>query len=71
MKETSMSSLWKQSVQWDRMTAKQKLISIWFSLSFVMLGLGGESLLVAAVAVANFAAAAYCCVKHVPMDEED
>ena len=70
MKETSMCSLWKQSVQWDKMTAKQKLISVWFSLSFVVLGMCGESLLFAIIAVANFGAAAYHVVKYVPMEDE-
>ena len=70
MKETSMCSLWKQSVQWDKMTAKQKLISVWFSLSFVVLGISGGSLLFMALAVANFAAAAYHVVKYVPMEDE-
>ena len=70
MKETSMYSLWKQSVQWDKMTAKQKLISVWFSLSFVVLGMCGESLLFAIIAVANFGAAAYHVVKYVPMEDE-
>ena len=70
MKETSMCSLWKQSVQWDKMTTKQKLISVWFSLSFVVLGMCGESLLFALIAVANFGAAAYHVVKYVPMEDE-
>ena len=70
MKETSMCSLWKQSVQWDKMTSKQKLISVWFSLSFVVLGMCGESLLFAIIAVANFGAAAYHVVKYVPMEDE-
>lgn len=71
MKETkNVCDLLKQEAQWDRMTGKQKLISVWFSLSFVLLGLSGESLLFAAVAVANFVAAAYCVVKYVPMEDE-
>lgn len=70
MKETSMCSLWKRSVQWERMTTKQKLISVWFSLSFVVLGISGGSMLFALIAVANFAAAAYHVVKYVPMDDE-
>lgn len=70
MKETSLCSLWKRSVQWERMTVKQKLISVWFSLSFVVLGMSGESILFALVAVANFAASAYCVVKYVPMEDE-
>ena len=70
MKETKISSLWKKSVKWDKMTGKQKAISIWFSLSFVLLGLSCTSLFVAVLAVANFAAAAYHVVKYVPMDDE-
>jgi len=70
MKETSLFSLWKQSVHWDKMTVKQKLISAWFSLSFVGLCLGGENLLVAVVVVTNFAVAAWCVMKYVPMEDE-
>lgn len=71
MKETSeKSSFWKQSVQWDKMTGKQKAISIWFSLSFVILGFSGESLWFAAIAVANFGFAAYNVVKYVQMEDE-
>lgn len=71
MKETKNAcDLLKQEAQWDKLTGKQKLISIWFSLSFVLLGLSGESLLVAVLAVANFAAAAYHVVKYVPMEDE-
>lgn len=71
MKETkNVCDLLKQEAQWERMTAKQRIISIWFSLSFVLLSISGGSLLFAAVAVANFAAAACCMVKNVPMEEE-
>lgn len=71
MKETkNVYDLLKQEAQWERMTVKQKLISIWFSLSFVLLGLCGESVFVAVLAVANFAAAACCMVKNVSMEEE-
>ena len=70
MKETSLCSLWKRSVQWERMTVKQKLISVWFGLSFVVLVISGSSMLFMALAVANFAAAAYHVVKHVPMEDE-
>lgn len=65
MKETmKIWSVWKKSVQWDEMTMKQKLMSIWFSLS-------GDNLVFTFLAVANYATAAYCCVKYVPMDEDD
>lgn len=72
MKEaTNIWSMWKKSVQWDEMALKQKLISLWFSLSFVGLGLGGNDLIVSIIVVANFAASAYFCVKYVPVREED
>lgn len=71
MKETkNFRELLKKELQWDNMNLKQKLISAWFSMSFVGLGLCGESLLVAAIAVANLAAAAYCVVKYVQMEDE-
>ena len=71
MKETKkLYDLWAQATQWEKMTVKQKLISVWFSLSFVVLGISGGSLLFMVLAVANFAAAAYHIVKYVPMDDE-
>lgn len=70
MKETSLCPLWKQSVQWDKMTTKQKFFSAWFSLSFVVLGMSGESLLFAIVALVNFTAAAYHVVKYVPIEDD-
>lgn len=56
--------------QWERMTLKQKLISVWFSLSFVGLFMIGDSVLSSIIAVANFAAAAYYVVKYVQMEDE-
>ncbi len=71
MKETkNLSAIWKREVQWSKMTSKQKLTSIWFGLSFCLLSISGESLLVAVLTVANFAAAAYHIVKNVPMEDE-
>jgi len=71
MKETKeIWSLLKHEAQWDRMTAKQKLLTVWFSLSFVLLGLCGESLLFAVIAVANFGLSAYFTTKYVPMEDE-
>ena len=52
------------------MTIKQKLISVWFSLSFVVLGISGGNMLFLALVVANFTAAAYHVVKYVPMEDE-
>ena len=70
MKETIWCSIWKDSVQWDKMTGSQKLISIWFSLSFVGLGVECDSLLVALITVANIYASACCVVKYVPMEDD-
>ena len=71
MKETKdLCALWKREVRWSRMTRKQKLTSVWFGLSFGLLCICGESLLVTLVVVANFATAAYHVVKNVPMEDE-
>lgn len=71
MKETKkLYDLWAWESQWEKMTIKQKLISVWFSLSFVVLGISGDNMLFLALAVANFAAAAYHVVKYVPMEDE-
>lgn len=64
--------LWKKSVAWDAMTMKQKLIGIWFSLSFILLGVsGGSAWWVIVLALVNFGAAAFNTVKYVPIPEED
>lgn len=71
MKETKkLYDLWVRESQWEKMTIKQKLISVWFSLSFVVLGISGGSLLFMVFAAANFAAAAYHVVKYVQMEDE-
>ena len=71
MKETKkLYDLWARESQWEKMTIKQKLFSVWFSLSFVVLGISGGSLLFMVLAVANFAAAAYHVVKYVQMEDE-
>lgn len=71
MKETrKLCDLLKYEMQWERMTLKQKLISVWFGLSFVVLGISGESLPFAILALVNFVAAAYHVVKYVPMEDE-
>ena len=56
--------------KWEKLTIKQELISVWFSLSFVVLVISGGNMLFLALAVANFAAAAYHIVKFVPMEDE-
>ena len=63
--------LWKKSVQWDSKTMKQKAISVWFSISFVLVGISGGSLLAVSLAVVNLGAAAYSVVKYVPMNVEE
>ena len=71
MKETKkLYDLLAMESKWEKMTIKQKLISVWFSLSFVVLVISGGNMLFLALAVANFAAAAYHIVKFVPMEDE-
>ena len=71
MKETKkLYDLWVRESQWEKMTIKQKLISVWFSLSLVVLGISGGSLLFMVFAAANLAAAAYHVVKYVQMEDE-
>lgn len=71
MKETKkLYDLLVRESKWEKMTIKQKLFSVWFSLSFVVLGISGGSLLFTVLAVANFAAAAYHVVKYVQMEDE-
>lgn len=54
------------------MTKKQKLIAIWFSLSFVGVGVFGCSeWWITILALVNFVAAASCAVKYIPIPEED
>ena len=71
MKETSnLCALWKRDVQWERMTTRQKLISVWFSVSFIMVALFADSVPMTVLSLANFAASIYCCARYVPMREE-
>lgn len=71
MKETKkLYDLLALESKWEKMTIKQKLISVWFSLSFVVLVISGGNMLFLALAVANFAAAAYHIVNFVPMEDE-
>ncbi len=72
MKETkNLWSLWKESVQWDSKSLKQKAISAWFGLSFVALGVCGGNLVLTSIAVVNFACAAYCVSKYVPIKDDE
>lgn len=72
MKETKefFSNLLEEELQWERKTLMQKLMLVWFSMSFVVLCMSGESFMFALVAVANFAVSAYCVVKYVPMEDD-
>ena len=71
MKETKkLYDLLAMESKWEKMTIKQKLISVWFSMSFVVLVISGVNMLLLALAVVNFAAAAYHIFKYVPMEDE-
>lgn len=72
MKETkSNKKIQKQEVLWKQMSVKQKIISVWFSMSPVLLALCAESIKLTMIAVANLAIAAYFVVKHVPLKEDE
>ena len=70
MNETNLSDLWKRSVHWEKMTIKQKLITIWFGLSFASLVLASESVLLAVVVLVNFGASVFSVSKYVQMEDE-
>ena len=67
------SELWSllvKDLEWNKRTAKQRVIIVWFGLSFCLLAFGDESLIIAIPVLLNFAAAAYSVAKHVPVTEE-
>ena len=67
MKETKkLWSLWKDSVQWDEKTVRDRLLSAWFGVSFIILGISGGWF--TAVSFINFVASAYCVSKYVKVD---
>lgn len=66
----SLWGLWKTSSGWDDLSVRQRLIVIWWSLSFFGFCIEG-SLVLIILAVANFAAANYCTVKYVPEPKDD
>jgi hypothetical protein len=65
--EKNLKSIEKET-RWSNMTAGQKCISVWFGLSFALLVVCSESLLLTAIAVVNLGLAAYNVVKHVPLN---
>lgn len=71
--ESSKGSLWglcKTSFGWDDMSVRQRLIAIWWSLSFF--GFAFEvSLVLTILAVVNFAVASFCLVKFVPEPKDE
>lgn len=66
----SLWGLWKTSSGWDDLSVRQRLIVIWWSLSFFGFYIEGPFVLII-LALANFAAATYCTVKYVPEPKED
>ena len=67
---TELWSLLIKDFDWKNRSVKQRIITVWFGLSFCLLGMCGESLLLAIPAIVNFAAAAYHIAKYVPVPEE-
>ena len=62
--------LWKKSVNWEKQSQRQKLICLWFSLSFISLVLCGENFFLAILVLVNFACASRCVVNNVTIPEE-
>lgn len=60
----------KNETSWDKMSVRQKVILSWLGISFVLLFVAGESLLLSIVAVANFGITAYAVRKYIPMEDE-
>lgn len=69
-KKTGFWSILTDGIDWEKMNTKQRCVSVWFGMSFVLLGICGESLLLATAMVANFCFASYNVVKHVPKEGE-
>lgn len=64
--------LWKKSVSWDEKTIRQRLIAAWFSLSFIVVGISGNSKwYIVILTLVNLIKAAYYTVKYVPVPDED
>ena len=68
MKE-SVKEFWqllKSQTGWDRMTIKQKCITIWWCLSFcAMISVFGKTI-VTVIILVNLALSSYCLIKYVP-----
>ena len=66
----SLWGLWKTSSGWDDMSIRQRLIAMWWSLSFFGFAFEG-SLVLTILTVANFAVASFCLVKFVPEPKDE
>lgn len=65
-----LGHLLKSQAGYDRMSVKQLLITIWWSLSFCGFAVCGKWY-VTLVVLLNFAAATVCVLKYVPEPKED
>lgn len=70
MKEKNLWSLWKNEVQCDGWSLKQKAVSAWFGTSFILLGISGGSILMSVLAGVNLVLAACAVVRNIPMEDE-
>lgn len=62
--------LMKNETGWDKMFVRQKMILCWLGISFILLFVAGESLLLSVVAVVNLGITAYAVRKYIPMEDE-
>lgn len=63
-------TLWEESTGWNGFSRKQKLICVWWSISFVLV-LGIGSFWSGVLTLANFAYSTHCIKKYVPVKDDD
>ncbi len=66
----SLLGLLKTYSGWNDMSVCQRIITIWWSLSFFGFCIDGP-VLITILALVNFAVASYCIVKYVPEPKYD
>lgn len=62
--------LWKTSCNWDEMTIGQKLILVWWCLSFIFI-CGEGPFWIMALSVLNFGASTVSLIKYVPEPKDE
>lgn len=71
--KASVMEFWlllKGQLGWESLSSKQKLIIVWWCVSFFGI-LVDASLIVLAILLANFASATFCVIKYVPQPKDE